>query len=464
MNRRAFIKSILAAGAAPLMPGCVNPVSYRANSKVRLAAVGIGHQAWYDICEFMKCSDICELVALCDTDMGSEATLPALKAFPKLPRYRDFRVMFDEMADGIDAVLVATPDFSHFPAAMHAMKLGKAVFVEKPLAHTYQQCQLLMDAEKKYGVVTQMGNQGHSTIKYHQFKEYVAKGVVKDVALTRVHMNMPRRWHKYKGNVFCYPAGEKIPETLDWDSWLSVARYHEYSPRYTQGEWRCWFDFGMGCLGDWGAHTMDCVHEFLLKGDLPTNIELVKSEGFNQFVFPCASTLAFDFPKNSLHDEFRLEWYDGAENWPELPKGFVFDVPDGIPQNSANVMDASVKRILYPGKEMYCRDGMIWQSLSHKHPLHIVGDFNAKLPGYPPETESHYRNFIRAVRGETKANSPFSVAGRLSQLFALGCIAQRINRGFRFDPVKGEAIGDEYASFFLKGQPPRKGWENYFKV
>ncbi len=464
MNRRSFIKSVLAASMAPAVNGCASPFSYQANGKVRLAQVGIAHQGWYDMTMFRECSDICEYVALCDTDMGSPETADALKAYPKLPRYRDFRRMFDDMADKIDAVVVSTPDFSHFAVAMHAMKLGKAVFVEKPLAHTFKQSRLLMDAEKKYGVVTQMGNQGHSTVKYHQFKEYVAKGIVKDVYLTRVHMNSARRWHKYKGNIFCYPAGEDIPATLDWDSWLASARYHEYSSKYTHGEWRCWYDFGMGALGDWGAHTMDCVHEFLLKSDLPTKVELQKNEGWNQFAFPCASTIGFEFPKNDLHGEFRLEWYDGADNWPELPKGFVFAVPDGIPKNSANLEESSAKRQLYPGKEMYCKDGTVWQSLSHKHPLHVVGDYDAKLPDYPPETETHYRNFIRAVRGETETNSPFSVSGRISQLFALGCIAQRINRGFVFDPAKGEIVGDEYANFFLKGQPPRKGWEHYFKI
>lgn len=463
MNRRSFLKTALAAGAVPFI-GSIIPRAFAANSKVRLAAIGVGQQAWYDLEQFrMSASDICDVVALCDTDMGAEATRNAIKAYPHLPRYKDFRKMFDEMADRIDAVLIATPDFSHFPAAMHAMKLGKAVYVEKPLAHTYEECDLLMKAAEKYGVVTQMGNQGHSTIKYHQFKEYVAKGVVKDVELVRVHMNMARRWHKFKGNIFHYPVGEEIPATLDWDTWLATARYHEYSHEYTQGEWRCWYDFGNGALGDWGAHTMDCVHEFLLKGDLPTKVELVKCEGWNQFAFPCATTLAFTFPKNALHDELRLEWYDGADNWPKLPKGFVFDVPDGIPKNSANLEESSAK-MLYPGKEMYCKDGTIWQSLSHKHPLHLVGDFNAKLPDYPPETESHYRNFIRAVLGETKTNSPFSVAGRISQLFTLGCIAQRVRRGFVFDPAAGKIVGDDYADYFIKGIPPRKGWEDYYKV
>ena len=463
MDRRGFLKAALAAGAFPMVPGCFSSKAYAANGKVRVAAIGVGQQGWYDMERFRKdAGDICEFVALCDTDMGAEATLPAVNAHPRLPRYRDFRKMFDAMADRIDAVLVATPDHSHFPAAMHAMKLGKAVFVEKPLAHSYEECDLLMKAAEKYGVVTQMGNQGHSTIKYHQFKEYVAKGVVKDVELVRVHMNMARRWHKLKGNVFNYPVGADVPATLDWDSWLAAARWHEYSPEYTQGEWRCWYDFGNGCLGDWGAHTMDCVHEFLLKGDLPAKVELLKCEGWNQFVFPCAATLAFTFPKNALHDDFRLEWYDGADNLPELPKGFVFDKPDGIVKNSANLDEEGPK--LYPGKEMYCRDGTIWQSLSHKHPLHLVGDFDAKLPDYPPETETHYRSFLRAVKGETATTSPFSVAGRISQLFCLGCIAQRVNRGFEFDVASGRIPGDEYADRFLRGLPPRKGWEQYYSV
>ena len=456
IDRKRFIKAAMAAGAFTVLPSGLSAKGYAANGKVRLAAIGVGQQAWYDLEQFRNdASDICEVVALCDTDMGAPATLDAIKAYPNLPRYKDFRKMFDEMADKIDAVLVAIPDFSHFPAAMHAMK--------QPLAHTFEECDLLMKAAEKYGVVTQMGNQGHSTIKYHQFKEYVEKGIVSGVQLVRVHMNMARRWHKYKGNIFNYPIGEDIPETLDWDTWLATARYHEYSPEYTQGEWRCWYDFGNGALGDWGAHTMDCVHQFLLKSDLPTKIELLKCEGWNQFAFPCATTLAFTFPKNELHDDFRLEWYDGADNWPELPKGFVFDVPDGIPSNSANIDDPNKKK-LYPGKEMYCKDGTIWQSLSHKHPLHIVGDFDAKLPDYPPETETHYRSFIRAVRGETQTTSPFSIAGKISQLFTLGCIAQRVNRSIEFDPATGRIKGDDYADYFIKGHRPRKGWEGYYNV
>ena len=441
MNRRAFLKAMGAIGAVQILPGCFSPKAYNANGKVRLAAIGVGQQAWYDLCQFLgrlpnvggcdfekDASDICELVAMCDTDMGSEATLPAIRAFPNVPRYRDFRVMFDREADSIDAVLVAVPDFSHFPAAMAAMKLGKAVYCEKPLAHTFEECRLMMAAAEKYGVVTQMGNQGHSSNKYFQHKEYFEKGIVKDVYKVNVHMNNARRWHKYGGNIFEYPVGEEIPTTLDYGTWLGTARYHEYSSAYMRGEWRCWYDFGCGCLGDWGAHTMDCVHEFLLKGDLPTKIELKKCEGWNQFCYPCAVTLRMLFPKNALHDEVELNWFDGVDNYPELPEGFVYDQPWGIPANSANV----------EGK--------------------------AKLPDFPKEGDSHYRLFIRAVKGEVKPTSPFSVAGRISQLFALGNIAQRVNRTISFDPQKNEIVGDKYASYFLKGPAPRKGWEDFYRI
>ena len=322
----------------------------------------------------------------------------------------------------------------------------------------------MMQAAEKYKVVTQMGNQGHSSDKYFQHKEYFEKGVIRGVFKVNVHMNNPRRWHRYGGNFFQYPVGEDIPATLDYDAWLATARFHEYSPAYMRGDWRGWYDFGCGCLGDWGAHTMDCVHEFLLKGDLPSRIELVKCEGWNQFCYPCAVTLRMLFPGNALHDEIELNWFDGVDNLPALPEGFVYDRPWGIPASTANAGDGAKRKTLFPGKEMYQRDGTVWQSLSHCHPLHRVGDYEAKLPDFPQEGDSHYRLFVRAVKGEVKPTSPFAVGGRLSQLLALANIAQRINRSLDFDVAKGEIVGDECASYFMKGPAPRKGWEDFYRI
>ena len=396
--------------------------------------------------------------------MGAAHTLEALKMFPKVPRFQDFRKMFDKMEKDIDAVLVATPDHSHFPIAMHAMKLGKAVYVEKPLAHSYVECDLLMKAADKYGVVTQLGNQGHSTVKYHQFKEYVETGVVKDVYKVVAHMNNARRWHKWEGRVDKFPGPERLPATLDWDTWLATVPYHDYAKEYMVGEWRAWYDFGSGCMGDWGAHLIDCVHQFLLKGDMPTEVKVLNTKGWNKFVYPMDSTLSFTFPENSKHGDFELEWYEGATNLPPLPPAFVYaDSSGDIPKNAAN--NAAVSK-LCPGKEMYQRDGTIWQSLSHKHPLHVVGDYNRKLPDYPAEFCTHYEGFLRAVRGEMDTTSPFSVGAPLSQVFALACIAQRLNRGFKFDPGRQEIVGDSEANALLLGPAgcPRKGWEEYYKV
>ena len=201
MNRRHFLKSLAAAGAVQLLPGCFSAKAYRANGKVRLAAIGCGAQAWYDIRQFAKHADICEIVALCDTDIGAPHTLSALKAYPDVPRFQDFRKMFDALADGIDAVLVGTPDHSHFCACQHALRLGKAVYVEKPLAHSFRECELLRRTAEKAGVVTQMGNQGHSGDNFYQYRAYAESGVLKDVTKVVAHMNMQRRWHKWGGKV-----------------------------------------------------------------------------------------------------------------------------------------------------------------------------------------------------------------------------------------------------------------------
>ena len=462
MNRREFLGSAVAAGAFPLLPGCFSPKGYVANEKVRMAFVGIGQQGWYDIRQFGKFPRLFECVALCDTDMGAPHTQDCLKKYPSVPRFQDFRKMFDKMADKIDAVLVAVPDHSHFPIAMHAMKLGKAVYVEKPLAHTFEECELMMKAAEKYGVVTQMGNQGHSTVKYLQFKEYVETGLVHDVEKVVVHMNNSRRWHKWEGKLAKLPGPDEKPATLDWNTWLGTAQFHEYAKDYVYGEWRAWYDFGNGCMGDWGAHLMDCVHQFLLNGDLPSKVEVMHTAGWNKFVYPMNSTLRFTFPRTCCHGAMELDWYEGASNLPPLPEGFVFATPDGIPKNSANDEGEKVK--LFPGKEMYQKDGTVWQSLSHKHPLHVVGDYNRKLPDFPAEFCTHYEGFMRAVRGEMETLSPFSVAAPLSQVFTLACIAQRLDRGFAFDPAKKCIVGDDEANALLKGTPPAKGWECYYKV
>ena len=280
INRRSFMKTALAAGAFPFLPGC----STFGRDKVRIACVGIGNRA-AEVIECLERTGLYEFVALCDTDLDGEQCAKVLGKYASLPRFTDFRKMLDATAGMIDAVSVCTPDFSHFPALMAAMKRGLAVFSEKPLAHTFEECELLMAAERKYGVVTQMGNQGHSGVNYYQFKHYVETGVIDVSKLKRLvaHMNSARRWHKWNGRVSAFPTGEALPRGLDWDTWLGTASYHAYSKDYVGGEWRSWYDFGNGALGDWGAHTMDTMHRFFNLG-LPTEVKIKSVKGWNPFV------------------------------------------------------------------------------------------------------------------------------------------------------------------------------------
>ena len=457
MNRRGFLSAMLAAGAYPLLPGCFSSKAYVANGKVRLAAIGCGAQAWFDLKKLAGNKDICEVVALCDTDIGAPHTEEALKRFPNLPRFQDFRKMFDRMADQIDAVLIGIPDHSHFCAAMHAMRLGKAVYVEKPLAHSFRECELLMAAEEKYGVVTQMGNQGHSGANYYQYRDYVQNGVIKDVKKVVAHMNMQRRWHKWGGKTLSYPRGEVMPETLDWEVWCNAAPYHDFSKDLAYGEWRCWYDYGNGCMGDWGAHILDCVHRFTLRGALPTEVSISNVTGWNQFVFPIQDTLTMKF------DDVTLEWYEGLDNKPPLPEGFRYADNKGLfPASTAN--DGLIDPPLKPGKEIYLADGTVWQGLSHSATLVRVGAQDEKVPAFEKAGSDHWRNFLLAVKGEEEARSPFRVTAPLSEVFCLGVIAQRLNRGFKFDPVAKKDVGDAEVGILLKGPAPREGWEEYYRV
>lgn len=470
LDRRSFMKAALAAGAFPYINGCrvFGPCAkgrkFGPGDKVRLACVGIGQQAWNDIKEFEK-TGLVEIAALCDTDLEGEQCAAALKKYPSAPRFTDFRKMLDAMDGKIDAVAVMTPDFSHFPALMAAMKRGLPVFSEKPLAHTFEECELLMRAAEKYGVATQMGNQGHSGKNYYQFKHYVETGVIDVSKLTRLvaHMNSPRRWHKWNGNVTSFPKGEAMPKGIDWDTWLGTASYHEYSKDYVQGEWRSWFDFGNGALGDWGAHTMDTMHRFFDLG-LPTEIKIKDVKGWNPYVFPMQDTLTFSFAAKGKRPAIDLDWYEGVSNLPPLPKGYK-PLKWGGEIPAAKGSTAEEVKSLIPGKFFFLADGTVWQGASHNSPIMRCGEDNS-VPEYPQPGSNHYANFLLAVMGREETRSPFSVTAPLSEVFCLGCIAQRLNRNVKFDPAAKRIVGDAEADALLKGSAgtPRKGWEEFYKV
>lgn len=473
ISRRSFLRRTLAfSAAAAAVPAFWIPSRANAadgaklvspNEKVNLAVVGVGNRA-ADIARSFYATGLCNIVALCDVDMGAPHTKKMMEQFPDAPQFQDFRKMFDKMSDKIDAVSIGVPDHTHFPISIEAMARGKHVYVEKPLARTFQEIELLMAAERKFGVVTQMGNQGHSEANYFQFKAWVEAGIIKDVTAITAHMNSARRWHKFDPKMKSMPSGEPIPPTLDWDTWIGAAKYHEYNHLYHNGDWRCWYDYGMGALGDWGAHILDTAHEFLDMG-LPYEVNPVYLKDHNPFFFPMSSTIEFKFPERGGKPPVIVTWYDGVDNIPPVPEGYgVSELDPNIPMVAGGKIQPAQ---LNPGKEIYSKD-LIFKGGTHGSTLSIIPEERAKemaskLPQVPKSTSNHFKNFLLSCMGKEKTRSPFSISGPLSQVFCLGVLSQRLNRKLMFDRDKKQIVNDSEANFLLAGVP-RKGWEQYYKI
>ncbi|MEP6747495.1 MAG: Gfo/Idh/MocA family oxidoreductase [Bacteroidota bacterium] len=462
-SRRKFLKQAMLASAAIAAPGIL--LKSQGTQKVNLACIGIGNRGGEIIPELYK-TGLANIVALCDVDMGAPHTLAIMKQFPDVPRFQDFRQMFDKMGSQIEAVSIAVPDFSHFPITMMAMGLGKHVYCEKPMARTFNEVELMMKAAKKYNkVVTQMGNQGHSEGNYFQFKAWVDAGIIKDVTAITAHMNSARRWHGWDPNITSFPPAQPVPETLDWNIWQTTTQGHSYNKDFVNGQWRCWYDFGMGALGDWGAHLLDTAHQFLDLG-LPYEINPIKAEGHNNFFYPMSTTLSFKFPKRGNMPPVEVKWYDGLDNLPPIPAGYGVS---GLDPNIPPPSNGALKPVkLNPGKIIYSKE-LTFKGGSHGSTLSIIPEEKAKemaskLPVVPVSPSNHWKNFLLACQGEEQTRSPFSIAGPLSQVFCLGVLAQWTDVKLEFDRDKKIITNNKMANDLLIGPPPRKGWEQYYKV
>jgi predicted dehydrogenase len=508
-TRRAFLKSTSAFGLFSILPsrivlGNASASEVAPVEKVNLAVIGIGNRG-NRVRKEMLASGHCNVVALCDVDMEGRHTHesryvhrltntpppvkkketesqnntsastdgePAPEPPPpeqvplKARGFTDFRKMFDEMADEIDAVLIATPDHSHFAATMLAMSLGKHVYVEKPLAHTFGQCErLIAMAKRNPHVVTQMGNQGHSGANYFQFKAWTEAGLIKDITRITANMNNPRRWHGWGSSTTEYPS-EPLPPGMDWDQWMdAVANPHPYSKKLHPQEWRSWYDYGSGCFGDWGPHILDTCHRFLDLG-LPEKLTALYRGEINHsdLIYPGSSTIRFNFPaRGSGMPACEVNWYDGVDNMPELEAEYSKAITDEI---TGEVMrEATILKT--PGKVLYGKD-LVFKGGHHSEPLRIVPrekmmEMRESLPRFPQKNSNHYANFFLACKGEEIARSPFSVSGPLSQVFNLGVITQRLGGELMFDRQSKKFTNNDLANTLLD-PAPRKGWEDFYTL
>jgi hypothetical protein len=294
-----------------------------------------------------------------------------------------------------------------------------------------------------------MGNQGHSGNNPLQFKAWVDAGVIKNVRKVDACMNNGRRWHPW-GDVQAFPEADPMPEGLNWDVWTGTAPMHPYSKKYDPGNWRGWHDYGDGAFGDWGPHTLDTIHEFLKLG-LPHEIRADKLEGKNDFIYPMASTIAFEFAARGKDmPAMTINWYDGVKNKPPRP--------------------AELGELKMPscGKIIYS-DDLVFKGGTHSDTLRIIPeekmkDMAASLPKITEKHSNHMANFLLSAMGKEQCRSSFEVAGPLTQVFALGCIAQRLGGKLTFDAKTRQITNNKRANELLVGHPPRKGWEQYYKL
>jgi hypothetical protein len=310
-----------------------------------------------------------------------------------------------------------------------------------------------------------MGNQGHSEANYFQFKAWVDAGIIKDVTEMTAHMNSRRRWHGWDPKMTSFPAAEPIPSTLDWNTWLMARDHHDYNKDFINGQWRCWYDFGMGALGDWGAHIMDTAHQFLDLG-LPEEVDPILLKDHNDFFFPMSTTLSFKFPKRGKMPAMNINWYDGLDNIPPVPAGYgVSELDPNIPPPSNGQIQPAK---LNPGKIIYSKE-LTFKGGSHGSTLSIIPEekakeWESKLPVVPESPSNHFANFLKACKGEEETRSPFEIAGPLSQVFCLGVLAQQTGEKILFDRKKKVITNSSMLNEMLVGDPPRKGWEEYYTL
>ena len=303
-SSRREILSMSAAGAAALALGAyANPAraqqSKSPNERLRIAGVGTTGRAGADL-EGLSSQDI---VALADVDDNLMAKGSA--RYPEARKYRDFRVMLEKEAGNIDAVMVGTADHTHAPAAAMALRLGKHVYCEKPLTHTVYEARTLANLAKEHKLVTQMGNQIHSGENYRRVVELIKAGAIGQVREVKVWVTA-----KYSGGKFT--TGSQAPAGLDWNLWLGPAVERPYSEDVHPFQWRKFWDYGTGALGDFGCHYMDLVH-WALDLRAPTAVE-AEGPPFDPVSTPAWCIAKYEYPASGQQPPVRMTWYDSEMN------------------------------------------------------------------------------------------------------------------------------------------------------
>ena len=495
-SRRHFFFGSLMAGAVPAggfgSTASLRMLGYKSPlEKLNIASIGAGGKAASDI---QACAVTENIVALCDVDDKQAAE--TYNKFDKAPKYRDFRKMLDKEDKNIDAVIVTTPDHMHAIAATWAMERGKHVYVQKPLTRTVWEARSLAATAAKYKVATQMGNQGYSCEGTRQLAEMIWGGEIG--AVTEVHAWTDRPlWPQ---GLTAIPPPDPVPATLDWDLWLGGAETRPYTSGgsgypnewggyfYQPFNWRGFYDFGCGALGDMACHILGAANLALGLGS-PGSVECLHKDGPSPFMYPAKTVLRYDFPARGAMPPVKIYWYDGLQETPKIPgvpQGEILgDLPRLAPAKDANGKPIPSEPTGYVGQVFNWTEwqriraestpammpkpdgslfvgekGMITTGTYGENtrliPVERMADYRFPEP-LLTRSPGHYRDWIRAAKGGEPSCSNFSIASPFVEWMLLGVIALRVEGKLEWDAAKMRFTNNADANKYLK-PVYRKGW------
>lgn len=428
IQRRAFLKAAatLAAGFQ-LVPRHVlgqglTPPSQRLN----IAGVGVGGQGG-GVLGDMKSENI---VALCDVDWAKAAG--TFNAFPNAERFKDYRVMLEKRKD-IEAVMIATPDHMHAPIALAALRAGKHVYVEKPMAHTIEEARVMTRVARETGLVTQMGNNGHAGEGLRLTREWIQAGAIGAVREVHGWSDRPGKWWKQPAQ---RPADARpAPPTLDWDLWLGAAPVRAYHPAYHPFAWRGWFDFGTGALGDMAVHNLDPAFYAL---DLPAPIAAEATHsGLGEETYPAWQVITFEFAARGAQPALKMSWHDGGK----LP---------AKPADLADEVELSDNGILFIGEKgtMLCGG---WSGAPRLFPASRRQSF-ALPPKTIPRSIGHRAEWIQACKDRKPENAKagFAYSGPFTEALLVGNLAVRLGKRIEWDSANLRASNAPEAEALIR--------------
>lgn len=443
ISRRSFLNDAVKAGAAmsafTIVPrhvlgrGFIPP-----SDKVNVACIGVGGMGASDVRGMAALADV-NIHTLCDVDWRyADSTF---NQHPNAKRYKDFREMLDKEGRNIDAVTVTTPDHTHAVATMAALKAGKHVYTQKPLTRTIMEARALMqEAARRPKQATQMGNQGHASEGIRQIREWVEAGAIGRVKSLEFWTNRPiwpQGIHR--------PTEMHVPaSTFDWNLWLGPAAERPYHPAYAPFNWRGWWDYGTGALGDMACHIMDAAY-WTLGHKYPARITAESMQLFPETA-PRASRIVYEFVERPGRPAVTFTWRDGAI-FPPTPAGW--------PANRNWPFDTS-------GQMWMGDSGILVAGTYGENPRLTDEKKDAELkaskpPEKYPRVKSVYAEWVEALKAGTQPGSSFAYAAPFTELILLGNLAVRLQKPVELHPDTGEILTQGIPPEWLK-PTYRAGW------